>query len=165
MRTRNLKNLLSAMTLLLFIGAVVVVVWGLILPINVPDIQGQLDTEPVTISTHTDNQRVPDLNSLQRLAKRDIRQQLFDPPPKPEPVIPPKPLPTVRLMGTIVNATNPQAMITGAGGKIELKRVGDTVGDAGNTAVIQEIHSDHIKIEHEGKTLDIAIIEDARRSG
>ncbi len=164
MRTRTLKKWLTTMTVLFLAGAVVAVVLGLKAPIDAPGIRAQPDTEPTAISAPVDTRRVPDLDSLQRLAKRDIRQRLFDPPAKPEPVIPPKPPPAVRLMGTIVNAANPQAMIAGAGGKVELKRVGDTVGDAGNTAVIKEIYSDHIKIEHEGKTLDVAIAEGGGRT-
>jgi type II secretory pathway component PulC len=163
MRTRTLKHLLSVLTLLLFIAAVVVVVLSMNLPIDVPGVQDQPVTGPMVEHIQPGSQRVPELRPLQKLASVDLRQRLFDPPPEPKPVIPPKPPPSIRLMGTIVNATNPRAMIAGKGG-VELKRVGDTIGSRGNTAVIREIHSDHIKIEHEGQLLDVTIIDDTRRS-
>lgn len=152
------------MTLLLFIAAVIVVVLGMKMPIDVLNVQDQPTAGPTVEYIQPGNRRVPELKSLQKLASMDMRQRLFDPPPRPNPVIPPKPPPSIRLMGTIVNATNPRAMIAAKGGRVEFKRVGDTVGDAGNTAVIREIHSDHIKIEHEGNIRDVTIIEDTRRS-
>ncbi len=107
---------------------------------------------------------MPDLGTLQRLANHDIRQRLFDPPPKPKPVAPPKPPPNIKLLGTIINATKSQAMIVGQGGQVELKRVGDIVGEANNTAKILHIHADHITVEHEGEEIDIPIVENTGRS-
>lgn len=163
MRTRTLKRLLSVTTLLLFIGACVAVILGVNLPIDMPDIQEHDTAKPAVKVSRIDTHQVPELASLQRLARQDLRQRLFDPPPKPKVVVPPKPPPTILLLGTIVNAANPQAMIVGFGGKTELKRIGDTVGDPSNPAVIREILPDHIQVEHEGNTLDIAIAKDGGR--
>ena len=163
MRTRTLKQLLVMTAVLLLTGTVVAAVLGFKLPINVPDVTPQSVSKPTTAISHKDTQRVPQLATLKHLARKDLRQRLFDPPPEPAPVIPPKPLPSIRLLGTIVNASNPQAMVTGKDGKTELKRIGDDVGDTGNTAVITHILTDHIKVEHDNKTLDVFIETDGER--
>lgn len=165
MRTKTSKRLLGSTTALLSAGAAAVVILGLLQPIDVPDVEDHPQMESSAVSHAPENiQQAPDLASLQKLARKDIRQRLFDPPPKPKPVTAPKPPPPIRLLGTIVNTTNSQAMVAGPGGQVEFMRVGDTVGDAGNTAVIRAIHADHITIEYEGKPVDVAIVEDTGRS-
>lgn len=160
MRTKPLKQLLSATTILLLIAGVGVAALGFNLPIHVPDVESEPLASPATERSQSESQHVPELAALQRLARKDLRQRLFDPPPEPKPVIPPKPPPSIRLLGTIVNADNSQAMISGPGGKTELKRIGDTVGEAGNSAVITDILTDHIKVEHENNILDVFIDKD-----
>lgn len=160
MRTKTLKQLLSMTVLTLLAAAAGAVVLGFYLPINVPNIKEQPESTPTTEVSHKEHHRIPELASLQLLASKDLRQRLFDPPPEPTPVTPPKPPPSIRLLGTIVNATNPQAMVSGPGGNTELLKVGDRVGDPGNTAIITEILTDHIKVEHDGSTLNIKVEED-----
>lgn len=160
MRTRPLKHLLTFTSVLLLACACVVVILGVKLPINAPDVEDRPEAIAAVKDHQADTQRIPGLSALQQLARKDLRQRLFDPPPQTKAVISAKPPPTIRLLGTIVNALNPQAMIAGPGGKTELKRIGDTVGEPGNTAVITDIQTDRIKVEHEDNTLDIPIAKD-----
>ena len=97
----------------------------------------------------------PDLESLLRLAARNYRQRLFDPPPQPVQAKPPPPLPPFRLVGTVLNPDRPLAMIADERGRISLKTIGDKVGEPDNIAVITAIEAELVRLLHNDREVTV----------
>jgi hypothetical protein len=100
---------------------------------------------------------LPPLAELEALCQQDLRRPLYDaPPPVPiaaPPPPPPAPLP-FKLAGTVIEPGRSQALLQMADGRIQLNRVGDTVGGpaAGiNTAQILQIDRDNITLMYHGR--------------
>ncbi len=99
----------------------------------------------------------PTLSDLQRVASAPLRQRLFDPPPAPPPQVVEKvvPPPRVKLIGTMINARQPSALIADERGNVEIKKVGESVGPENNPAIIRVIASDQVTLEHRGVAVQL----------
>ena len=97
-----------------------------------------------------------DLASLQRVASKDIRQQLFDPPvqvPKPPP---PKPLPPIELISTILVDNGQHRAWVRDGQTLRKIIAGDTLGTADNPATVVSIEVDRLVLRHEAKQVELS---------
>lgn len=77
---------------------------------------------------------------------KQLRRPLYDPPPPPPPKKKPPPPLGVSLLGTILEPGNSRAIISSAGGKVEYKRVGDSIGPTDSPAEIIEILGDSVVV-------------------
>lgn len=110
---------------------------------------------PVERGTASDGSGRIDPDSLQRVASKDIRQQLFDPPvqaPKPQP---PKPMPPIELVSTILGDNGQHRAWVRDGQTLRKIVRGDTLGTTDNPAVVEVIAVDHLVIRHEGKQVEV----------
>lgn len=83
----------------------------------------------------------------------DLRRPLYDVPP-PAPAPPPLPPPLlVKLMGTVIDGDRSRAIIQGADGKSEFKRVGERCGDA----EVLRIEANRIVIRHLGNEVTLKV--------
>ena len=82
--------------------------------------------------------------------RRQLRQPLYDPPPRPKVVVKKKPRPiTVKLTGTVLEPKNSQAFLRLANGSVALKKVGDQVTDDPRDGQITQITASEIVIKRE----------------
>ena len=101
---------------------------------------------------------LPSDEEISALHGRAYRVRLFDSPPEPPKPPPPKrkkPLPKIRLMGTVISSSKPLAMVALGGGPVEFRRVGDVIGPPENSAEITGISADRITLRHEGREVDV----------
>jgi hypothetical protein len=107
----------------------------------------------------------PRLDDVKRAATRSFQRPLFDPPPpraKPAPERPRAPPPRVVLLATLISES-PKAMIELAEGKVEFKRVGDSIGEGESEAKIVAIEKDLVTLEHQGQNISVRLVEGGRR--
>ena len=150
-------------TIGLGLGNILILSIGLTLPVDRLQNETSIPTspdgvpEPIMItSSETTPVALPPQETFIQLAARDYRQRLFDlPSVAPAPPAAPKPLPVFRLVGTILNPSQPRAMISDARDQVTLKTIGDRIGDESNFAVITSIESKSITLEHEGLTVSV----------
>lgn len=88
----------------------------------------------------------PSREELVALSSVRLRRPLYDPPP-PRPVVKELPPLQVEVLGTILEDTNSVALVRGAQGGMEYKRVGDSVGPADSPAKLIEISGTAITVE------------------
>lgn len=93
--------------------------------------------------------------SLQRVASKNIRQQLFDPPVQVIKPPPPKPLPPIELVSTILGDNGQHRAWVRDGQTLRKIVRGDTLGTTDNPAVVEVIAVDHLVIRHEGKQVEV----------
>lgn len=164
MNVRRTRRLLWTVAMLLVLGSVAIGWIGAVSPYVEPVVKShEMSIEPVNSSSEAG---LPSLASFEKLAQRNLRQQLFDPPPPPpapKPVRREVPPPPVRLVGTIIDANTPVAMIADPRGKVEFKRIGDRVGDESNHAVILTIQSESVTLKHQEKTIELVMERAAGR--
>lgn len=94
----------------------------------------------------TDAAHAPSREELIALCNVRLRRPLYDPPP-PRPVVKELPPLQVEVLGTILEDTNSVALVRGAQGGMEYKRVGDSVGPADSPARLIEITDTAITVE------------------
>lgn len=104
--------------------------------------------------THSSGDRI-DPTSLQRVASKNIRQQLFDPPLKPVKPPPPKPLPPIELISTILGDNGQHRAWVRDGQTLRKIVVGDILGTAGNPAAVISIEVDRLVLRHEDKRVEV----------
>ena len=156
MTIRNTRRLLWLLATLSCIAAVVVVIRGV-----TADDSDQFDTKTFKIQNTVDNtsDATPGLKlrDLEPLWSLRLQQPLYDPPPVvvAEPKFVPPPL-GIRLLGTIVEPDNSQAILMAADGEIVFQRVGQTVGDA----TIESITADAITVTYYEEILTLNISEE-----
>ena len=113
----------------------------------------QQDGTPV--GSFDSNRSTIDQAELIKAAQKDIRQTLFDPPvviPKPPP---PKPLPPIALISTILpDNGEPSAWVTDGQNTRKVK-AGDRLGPEDNPAIVSSITSGRLTVEHEEKQVQI----------
>ncbi len=99
----------------------------------------------------TADDQTPTLAWAQRAANLRWQRPLHDPPPPPE-VPPPSPPPLrVQLVGTIMDANQPQAMLQLSNGQIILASINETH----ENARLLSIQPDHVTVEYHGQTLTL----------
>lgn len=77
-----------------------------------------------------------------------LQRPLFDPPPPPPPVVkvtPPPPL-KVKLIGTIIDPANPQAIIEDERQSVSIRSIGQPVSDGDADAIIEKIEPNQITV-------------------
>lgn len=94
------------------------------------------------------------------LWKRLLRRPIFDPPPPPPPVVVKQELPPIRakLLGTILEPGNSQAMISLPSGSVEFRTVGQALGPDDGEATIVEIAAATVKVKR-GEELTTLSVE------
>lgn len=161
MNIRRTRSLLWLTTVSLLAAAAAGVVVHRVSPVQL-DVNHASSTTPrgpATSQGPTDNHQAPDRAALQRVASRDIRQRLFDPPvvaPKPPP---PKPLPPIELLSTILRSNSggdPSAWVRD-GQTTRKVKVGDTIGPENNPATVTAIQTDRLLLDHEGREVEVGL--------
>lgn len=157
MTVRRIRILLWLTTsgLLVLAGGVVGLHWGSPPQIAASDSarakSGDAGSPP------TANEAAPELNraELKQVASRDLRQRLFDPPvvaPKPPP---PKPLPKIELISTILRNQGEASAWVRDGATTRKISIGDSVGPENNPAKVIAIDADRIILEHESGEAEV----------
>ncbi len=98
--------------------------------------------------------QLPTLSAFEHAWQLQLRRPLFDPPPvKVEAkVFVPPPL-AYRLTGTVLNPDGAMAMFVGPQGKIEIRRVGQQIGEA----TILDISQDRVRINYHDQTRELEL--------
>jgi len=112
-----------------------------------------LITEPASL-TH----RPPlTLDQMQPHWSRQFRRPLYEPPPQKEekPKFVPPPL-KVKLLGTIMEPGNAQAILMTSNGEVVMPRVGDLV----EGAAIEAIDSSAITVSYHNQTIELKVAEE-----
>ncbi len=141
------------------LSAVAVSIVGLhtVFPVDGEPIQDGL-TEPS--ASQEINSRPPSdhINpaSLQRVASKNIRQQLFDPPIAVVKPPPPKPLPPIELISTILGDNGQHRAWVRDGQTLRKIVAGDTVGTDSNPATVVSIEVDRLVLQHETKQVEVS---------
>lgn len=157
MKTRQTRAILWMSTACLLVGAAAVVGWHLASPPTIGSTARDAvapPPNPVTDSPAPADRVDP--ASLRRVAGKNIRQQLFDPPvavPKPPP---PKPLPPIELISTILGDQGQHRAWVRDGQTLRKIVAGDTLGTADNPAVVESIGVDRLVVRHEARQVEVA---------
>lgn len=153
MNTRKIRAMLWLGTACLLVAAVSVVALHFALPAEIESGDAVASTTQHTESTTT-QQRVDPAN-LQRVASKDIRQQLFDPPVQVQKPPPPKPLPPIELISTILGDQGQHRAWVRDGQTLRKIVAGDTLGTGDNPATVERIEVDCLVLQHEGKQVEV----------
>lgn len=152
-RTRSLLWLKTTALLLMACGAVLLH-WVVPPNIDQPSVLLSNDDQGLAPSSPATEFAV-DQASLMYAAGKDIRQQLFDPPvvvPKPPP---PKPLPSIELVSTILRDNGEHSAWVRDGQMMRKVIIGDTLGPEDNQVVVQAMEADMLVVIHEGKAVEL----------
>ena len=156
MNTRRTRALLWFTTAGLLATAVAVVVLNLMLP---PVIDSSTQRTPQQddwpVNALASNNGTIDQAELIEAAHKNIRQTLFDPPvviPKPPP---PKPLPPIELISTILPESGEPSAWVADGQNTRKVKEGDRLGPEDNPVIVSSITSGRLTVEHEAKQVQI----------
>lgn len=122
-------------------------------PVVEPVSSTAASTTPASHETIAHGQ-LPALNAFDHAWQLQLRRPLFDPPPVKVEVkafVPP-PL-AYRLTGTVLNPGGAMAMFVGPQGKIEIRRVGQQIGEA----TILDIGQDRVRINYYDQTRELEL--------
>ena len=102
----------------------------------------------------------PAIAADEALWKRQLRRPLFDPPPPPPPEVVKAELPPIRarLLGTILEQGNSQAMLFLPSGAVEFRTIGQSLGADDGEAMVVEISAANVKVKR-GEELTTLSVE------
>ena len=156
MKTRNTRALLWLCTASLLGLAVAVVCLHVLFPARAQTIAPDgYQALPVEQVQNTPASFAVDPASLQRVASKDIRQRLFDPPVEPPKPPQPKPLPQIELISTILGDNGQHRAWVRDGQTIRKVMVGDTLGTADNPATVESIEKEKLILQHDSKQIEV----------
>lgn len=93
------------------------------------------------------------------LSDHRLQRPLFDPPPPPPPkveVTPPPPL-TVKLLGTVIDPGNPQAILIDDNQSVSFRTIGQSVSERHPEAIIEKIAADSVTVRRGEEMTTLAI--------
>lgn len=82
---------------------------------------------------------------------RPLRQALYDPPPPPPPEVSPPPPLRIKLLGTILEPGNSEAIVMTSGGEMKMLRVGAVIEDA----TVETIEDNQITVTYHDQNLTL----------
>jgi type II secretory pathway component PulC len=162
MQIHKLKSGLQITGLGLGLSAVLILSWCLLWPCK-------LSVGMAASSfSHEDNKSINKLQNPKLSLKqfepfwqKQIRRPLYDPPPKTattqQAVVEKRSPPNVKLLGVAVEANHSLAMFLNSRGSIEVKGIGDILGDNGNDPQIVAIENQRVMLRYQGETLTLAL--------
>ncbi len=140
LRLKRLALRSVSLSLLMLAGLIV------FFPLQADSLEGS-DSVPVSFSSTATSDEGP-ITPNEEVFSILLQRPLFDPPP-PEPVVeevaPPPPL-NVRLIGTIMNGDNSQAIVESGGGDIAFLKIGQSVSKDNPQSVIESIDASSIVV-------------------
>lgn len=88
-----------------------------------------------------------------------LRRPLYDPPPKPAAKQVPikKQIPSLQLVGTIVEPGRSVAIVKMGSDKLQLKRVGESLGPKGDDCLVESVDSDSIVVRRGSELLSVSM--------
>lgn len=160
---RSLKLTVSAATGASLLAAVGVVAWGLQSPAVSPRGNHASDARHESVANSAEEQ-LPELtrDGFAQLCEQPLRRPLYDPPP-PKPVVRQLPPLRVELLGTILEGDNSIAIIRSEQGKVEYRRIGDSVGPVDGLAQLVEIQGDAVLLERAEERITLQVQGSERR--
>lgn len=147
MNLRTAIQTLNTLSVLFVVGGVAVVAWALAWPYETSaSLSGTGGASTAVPLTGTN--RVPPLKSFEAVWELNLRTPLYD---NAAPTrVQARAVFPARLMGTILEPDNSQAMFATASG-VEFKRIGDTIADA----QVVEIGADSVTVLFQGDRLTL----------
>ena len=137
------------------------------------------DVSPTTASSNTVSSNgsknpaagaarpLPSLKQFEAFWLRPLRRPLVDPPPaKPaeeQAMAPKRPPPNVRLLGIAVESGHSLAMFATPQGTVELKGIGDTLGETPNGPQVASIEDQKVVLRYLGETITVALENEKAR--
>lgn len=90
---------------------------------------------------------------------RSLQQRLFDPPPPPKKkeVKPAPPPLSIKLLGTVIDSSNSQAIIEDQRGSVNFRSLGQPVSTDHPDSVIEEILPAAIQVRREGQVDTVSV--------
>lgn len=101
-------------------------------------------------------ERAPTREDFAQLWDRPLRRALYDPPP-PKAVVRELPPLNVELLGTIIEAENSMAIVRTEQGRVEYKRVGESIGPTDSPASVVEIGPEEIVVERSAERISLHV--------
>lgn len=134
-------------------------------PMPQPD-KTRAETASSANAEQPDNQASPSptltTTSFASLWERPLRRVLYDPPPPPKPEPPPKRPPPriqVKVLATMIEASQQTAMIQLNGGAVVFRKVGEAVSPDHESATIEDIKPGAVVIR-QGEHLSEYVVDD-----
>lgn len=160
MSIRATKRLLWVFTLGCGAAGSACLYWGAIAECDLPLVQRPRSNGPAR-SAESDSASEPSLDQFAEFWKKRLQPPVDEPAPTvdppqaaPPPVVAPPP--NVAVVGTLVEDQQAFALVAVAEGKVELKRVGDPVGEPGSPEITQ-ITSRGLKLAYMGSEVVIDV--------
>lgn len=94
---------------------------------------------------------IPGLSEFRSVWDRPLRQALYDPPPPPPPEVSPPPPLRIKLLGTILEPGNSEAIVMTSGGEMKMLRVGAVIEDA----TVETIEDNQITVTYHDQNLTL----------
>ena len=154
MTRTQIRSLLLCISVSLSLGVFLVVFWGLA-PLPEPEATATHSRGPANLDGEIERRTVA-MEDFQGLWDLPLRRPVYDPPPQVVVRETPKPPPlTIRLVGTIIEPDNRQAIIIHQGREMGFYRVGQTV----EQAKIIAIDTNSMEIEYFGERQTLTVVE------
>lgn len=103
---------------------------------------------------------VPTLDEFARVWQKPLRRPIFDPPPTAPPIATsePKRAPlNIKLLGTAIEPGESLAMIATPPNTLEVRGLGDTIGEGANQLEVVEIMPDRVVLRRQSERLVLEI--------
>lgn len=161
MKIHKLKSCLQITGLGLSVSTVLVLSWCLLWPCKLS--MGLTESDSPRGKKLINQIQTPkiSLKEFEPFFQKPIRRPLFDQPTKTVPVqqavVEKRPLPSVKLLGVAIETDHSLAMFLTSRGTIEVKGIGDIVGENGNDPQIVTIENQHVTLRYQGETLTLAL--------
>lgn len=154
MNARRARVCLWSAAAVLAAGAGAIAVAAILMPVREPKVRATPSLTKPGASASAES--LPPLKAFAAAWSLDLRRPLYDPPPgsvtAAKTAKPPPPL-AVTLTGTVVEPGHSLAVFSAAGGKVELKAVGESAGGA----EVLEIGRDTAVVWHNGEQVTLRV--------
>lgn len=164
----KLKTVLRITGTALSLAAVLVVAACLAWPLGISD--PEVETAMSQAERIADQHKTvpkPSIQQFESLLKKQLRRPLIDPPTvknaETKAVVKKRPMPRVRLLGIALEAGHSLAIFSTHKGEIELKGVGEILGDEADGPRISTIEDRRVVICYRGKEVTLDLEEEIRR--
>jgi len=104
---------------------------------------------------------LPPLEAFRPIWEIDLRRPLVDPPPPQKPPPPAPRLPPLRLqlVGTVQESGHSMALLANPQGVIEVKRVGELLGEGRAAAEVVAIQAEQVTVRYQNQDIQLRLPE------
>lgn len=162
MRIASMRKLLWLLGTSLLLGSGCTVVWAICWPYDIPATTTSVRPQTATVRNTVQQEATqPTFADFEPYLDRQLRRPLVDPPPATTTpaASPTRPAPQlqIRLVGTILEAGRSMAMLTTPAGSIEVRGIGETVGEPPADAEVLDIGLNKAVLRYRGQSVTLEL--------